>query len=76
MSSRFSGKVALHSEDQIFRHMIVCFKWKQLKKGWEKPEPQLPFLLSAGSPLAPFRQPGTAGKALGPHGVGRGAGHP
>lgn len=52
--------------------MIVCFKWKQLKKGWEKLEPRLPFLLSAGCSLTPFRQPDTAEKALCPRGVGRG----
>jgi len=61
-SSRFSGKVALRLYRQIFRHMMVCFKWKQLKKGWENPEPQLP---SAGCSRTVFRQPGTAEKALG-----------
>ena len=53
--------------------MIVYFKWKQLKKGWEKTELQLRFLLSAGCSLTPFWQPGTTEKALGLHSVGRGA---
>lgn len=53
--------------------MIVCFKWKQLKKGWEKLEPQLSFLLSAGCSSTPFRQPDTTEKAFCPRGVGRGA---
>lgn len=36
----------------------VFFKWKQLKKGWEKLELQLPFLCSAGCSLTLFRQHG------------------
>lgn len=51
----------------------MCFKWKQLKKGWEKLELQLPFLLSVGSSLTPRWQPSTAEKALSPHGVGSSA---
>lgn len=53
--------------------MIVCSKWKQLKKGWEKPELELPFLLSVGCSLTPFPQPSTTEKVLCPRGVGRGA---
>lgn len=39
VSPRFSGKVAPRSYNQIFRHMIVCSKWKQLRKGSENPAP-------------------------------------
>lgn len=48
----------------------VFFKWKQLKKGWEKTEPQLPFLRRLDVPLPCF---GSAEKALGPRSMGRGA---
>lgn len=37
--------------------MIVCFKWKQLKKGWEKPELQLLFSSWLDVPLPHFHSP-------------------
>lgn len=37
--------------------MIVCFKWKQLKKGWEKLELQLLFSSWLDVPLPHFDSP-------------------